>query len=236
VVADPPSWRAQIHPTRGPIHLGHWKTEREAAEAYDRAARFFSFDRKNLNFPRRPLSAASPEKLRRLARASRKTGRATSLYRGVFLSQRPSWRPWIGQITVDGRRTKHLGTWATERDAARAFDRAAKFYLGARAELNVPTERVTPASAATLISEARREGKLARSSRYLGVSWATSQARWRAQIQHHSRNFRIGVFSKEVEAAKAYDSRAIALRGLRARVNFHPETGRVVWGKRLIDL
>jgi hypothetical protein len=142
----------------------------------------------------------------------------------------------MAQITVDGQRTRHLGTWATENDAARAFDRAAKFYLGAAAELNLPAEQAAPASAATLISEARREGKLARSSRYLGVSWATAQAGWRAQIQHHSRNFRIGVFSKEAEAAKAYDSRAIALRGLRARVNFHPETGRVVWGKRLIDL
>jgi hypothetical protein len=102
--------------------------------------------------------------------------------------------------------------------------------------MNFPHERIEPASASALVSEARKEGKLARSSRYIGVSWAEAQSGWRAQIGHDGRNTAIGIFSKERNAAEAYDARAIALRGDRARINFHPVTGRQVWGKRVSEL
>jgi hypothetical protein len=236
VVKDPPSWRAQIRPKLRQISLGHWPTEQEAAEAYDRAARFFSFDRRQLNFPGRNLVARTPDAIGRDARLSRKVTRATSKYRGVFLSARESRRPWMAQIAVEGRRPRHLGTWATETDAARAYDRAASFYLGAREGVNLPRERSVPADAATLVSIARKEGKLARTSRYIGVSWSEPQSRWRAQIQHHGRHMTIDYFSRERDAAEAYDARAIAFRGAHARLNFDPSTGKPVWGKRPIDL
>ncbi len=236
VVKDPPSWRAQIRPRRLQIHLGHWPTEREAAEAYDRAARFFSFDRGLLNFPRHKRAAKPPAEIRRDARVSRKLTRSTSKYRGVFLSARDSWRPWMAQIAFEERRPRHLGTWAAEIDAARAYDRAACFYLGVSKGVNLPRERPVPSDAATLVSAARKEGKLARTSRYIGVSWSRSQAAWRAQIQQAGTNVTIGYFAREREAAEEYDARAIAVRGVRARLNFDPSTGKHISGKRLMDL
>jgi hypothetical protein len=184
VDAASPWWRAQIHPGDDRVHLGHWRTEEEAAEAHDRAALFFGAERTQLNFPRRRLRPASPGDLRGLARASRAAGVLTSSYRGVFLSDQDSWRPWMAQIGVGGARRLHLGTWASEEAAARAYDRAARFYLDLAAGVNFPHKRMEPASASALVSEARKEGKLARSSRYIGVSWAEAQSGWRAQIGH----------------------------------------------------
>jgi hypothetical protein len=234
VVEDPPSWRAQIRPLRRLVHLGNWPTERDAAEAYDRAARYLAFDGRLVNFPHLNVRATVPEDLRREARRTLKLRRATSKYRGVFLSERQS-RPWLAQIAVEGRRPRHLGTWATEAAAARAYDRAACFYLG-RKGVNFPRERPRPADAATLASEARRESKLVRTSRYIGVSWSEAQSTWRAQLQHRFRNRTIGYFSKQRDAAEAYDALALALRGEAARLNFDPSTGKHVWGKRLVDL
>jgi hypothetical protein len=236
VVRVAPSWVAQLKVRGLNVSLGHWPTETAAAEASDRGVAFYRLDKRNLNFPNRRLKAATPAELRRAARLARKSERATSTFRGVFLASRETPRPWIAQLTIPGRRTMSLGTWQKERDAARAYDRAARHYGLPKSTLNFPSEKMAAAPAPALVSEARREGKRSRTSRFIGVSWSSATGQWRAQIGHHSRNIHLGLFSVERQAAEAYDAKAIALRGVHARINFHPETGRVVIGQRLGDL
>jgi hypothetical protein len=218
------------------IGLGHWPTEIDAAVAYDRVIAFYGLDERTLNFPGRHVAALAPAALRRAARAVRKSERATSKYRGVFLAGRETSRPWLAQLTVRGRRAASLGTWATELAAAWAYDQAARHYRLPKAALNFPAEKLQPAAPATLVSKARKEGKRARSSQFIGVSWTSATGQWRAQISHGSRNKHLGLFSDERRAAEAYDAEAIALRGPLAQINFHPDTGRVVTGQRLRDL
>jgi hypothetical protein len=231
-----PSWIAQLKVHGRHISLGHWPTEIAAAEAYDRGARFCHLDTRTLNFPGRRLKAAAPAELRRAARLARKAERATSRYRGVFMAARETPRPWLAQLTVQRRRTVSLGTWETERDAARAYDRAARYYRLPKSVFNFPAEKLAATSPPVLVSEARREGKRRRTSRYIGVSWSAAHGQWHAQISHLSRNMHLGLFTDERKAAEAYDAKAIALRGPRAQINFHPETGRAVIGQRLGDL
>jgi hypothetical protein len=236
VAWDAPSWIAQLKIDGSHVDLGHWPTEIAAAMAYDRAVGFYRLDKRTLNFPDRRLTALAPIDLRRAARFARKSERDTSKYRGVFLAQRESSRPWLAQLTIVGGRKVTLGTWATESDAAQAYDRAARYYRLSTAVLNFPRERLSAAAPPSIVSEARREGKRARTSRYLGVSWFSSSEQWRAQITHRSRNIHLGLFTDERRAAEAYDAEAIALRGPRAQINFHPDTGQVVIGQRLEDL
>ena len=229
-------WQARINHGGEHEALGAWRTQREAAEAYDRAARFFFGDLAELNFPHRRLEPRSPAEIRRLSRLARKTGVKTSKYVGAYLSRRKASRPWIAEIAPPRGDRRYLGSWRSQLDAARAYDRAARFYLGVRAELNFPDEKLEPADAATLAAEARKETKATCASRYIGVTLAKRHDVWRASTKHKGQMFHLGDFKREHEAGEAYDAKSIELRGAFARVNFHPVTGEQVWGKRPIDL
>jgi hypothetical protein len=61
----------------------------------------------------------------------------SSQYIGVHLNKKTG--RWIAQIRIDGKST-HLGSFASEADAARAYDRAAKKYHKEFAKLNFPEE------------------------------------------------------------------------------------------------
>lgn len=59
------------------------------------------------------------------------------------------------------------------------------------------------------------------SSRYKGVSWHKTRHKWRARIK--SQKFgeqHLGVFDSEIDAAKAYDKRALEIFGTFAFLNF----------------
>lgn len=60
-------------------------------------------------------------------------------------------------------------------------------------------------------------------SRFKGVSYRKEREKFFAQIYHHNEQFYLGLFDKELDAARAYDRRAIELFGEFARVNFPEE-------------
>lgn len=58
-----------------------------------------------------------------------------------------------------------------------------------------------------------------KSSKYKGVSYYTRLNRWVSVIRKDGRSTRIGVFDNEVEAAMAYNKRALEVFGEFARIN-----------------
>ncbi len=60
----------------------------------------------------------------------------SSRYKGVTRTSRRT--SWMARIGIGGKREKHLGTFKTEEEAARAYDAAAREHFGEFARLNFP--------------------------------------------------------------------------------------------------
>lgn len=57
-------------------------------------------------------------------------------------------------------------------------------------------------------------------SKYKGVSWDKRSKKWKAKIQFERKRIHIDQFDSEIEAAKAYDTKALELFGEFAYLNF----------------
>lgn len=63
---------------------------------------------------------------------------ATSEYKGVYLYTSPGGQQyWRASVSMDGK-SKHIGTFPTEEDAAMAYDEVASKNWGEFAVLNFP--------------------------------------------------------------------------------------------------
>lgn len=125
-------------PDGTPTSVGGYKTDKLAALARDRAVLFYKLD-SPINFPEeaKKKGPADITALRREITAIRKR-HANSRYRGVrWRNDRQRWAVYIG-----AKGEKHfVGEFEKEVDAAKAYDKAAKKLLGARAaarRLNFP--------------------------------------------------------------------------------------------------
>lgn len=73
--------------------------------------------------------------------ANRKSRKGTSIYKGVSLDS--SRNKWISSIQIDGK-TKHIGRFDNEIEAAKAYDENAWQIYGEYAKLNFPDVQLKP--------------------------------------------------------------------------------------------
>ena len=201
------------------IHLGMWRSERDAAIARDRAVLHHRLDR-SLNLPRigRRRGPASPEDLVYEARVTEKKQQSTSRYFGVAWDARRS--RWAAIICVGERRSVQIAQYDDETDAALAYDRVVRHLLGPKALLNFPKKRLKPMTLADARNAARRLLKKRTTSTYRGVCWNLRRQMWVAQVNHPSHQRNIGFFHVEEDAARAYDKVAKRIWRARATLNF----------------
>lgn len=70
------------------------------------------------------------------------------------------------------------------------------------------------------LNQGKKYGHIFKQSNYKGVFWAKAHAKWRTCITFNKKKTHIGMFTREIDAAKAYDVKAKELHKEFARLNF----------------
>jgi len=109
---------------------------------------------------------------------------------------------------VSGRRVRKLSTKASE--AAEAATVAAAAEKARKAVPPAAGAATTPSSTPTLPAR----------TRYRGTTWLERERKWLARVWDGARQVTVGRYEREVDAARAHDRAALALRGPAAVLNF----------------
>jgi hypothetical protein len=190
-------WKAFITIDYEHLYLGGYDTPEEAARAYDACARYHFGEYAACNFE--GTEAVNYEEMRSRANAI-KHARITSAFMGVHWAK--SEGKWKARITVDG--TRHaLGVYVTQVDAARAYDSAARYFLGEKARTNFEgIEAFSPIA----VMQSNRQAAFERGERttpYEGVY--ASKGKWACAITLDGKRRHIGYFVTQEVAARAVD-------------------------------
>jgi AP2-like factor (euAP2 lineage) len=136
-----------------------------------------------------------PEKQRQ------KSAARSSKFKGVRWHRVQS--KWQAGISVHGKHV-YLGLHASEEAAANAVKAAA--------------ERRAKDLEVTGVKSRKGHGE-AKGSKFRGVRWQRHQSKWYAGIQFKGKHHYLGIFDAEEGAARAYDAKALELKGAGAALN-----------------
>lgn len=124
------TWRAQIRiPGKTNTYLGSFLSEEEAAAEYDHAAYHHFGEFALLNFPERVEQYKTP-----WYRKKRKPRDSKS--KSQFVGIRPHGKGWVAEVNASP--LKYIGTWATELEAATAYDLVTTCCKGPDCMVNFP--------------------------------------------------------------------------------------------------
>lgn len=122
--------------------------------------------------------------------------RSTSKYRGVYWNKQI--KKWVSRIKVD-RVLYHVGNFESERDAAVAYDVAARLHFGEQVQLNLPEERESHVFY-YVQKYAQKTKPRPGSSIVPGVSYRPGKGKWSVYAYEGSRQIHLGWCDTEEEA------------------------------------
>jgi hypothetical protein len=146
------------------------------------------------------------------SRTGRKREGSSSRFSGVSFYFTAKWR--VELYDPLAKRSRYIGRYASDEDAARAYDCAAVQAHGPDTKRNFPGEDISEPPVA--LGEEREQRK---SSRY--ISWNKAKSSWIVKLRGpHTKQRHIGAYASEEDAAWAYDAAAVQACGPGAKRNF----------------
>ncbi|KAG1675743.1 hypothetical protein FOA52_012399 [Chlamydomonas sp. UWO 241] len=212
------SWCVQLRDrqTKCSVHIANFASEEDAARAYERAA----VQAHGPGASKRNLPGEAVGELP-VALGEEREQRRSSRYTGVgWHTAKSAWQ--VQLMDPQTERLRFIGNYASEEDAARAYDYSAAQARGPGAKRNFPGEVITKPPAS--LGEEREQMK---SSRYIGVYWDKRKSAWRVRLHdpHTKRPGHIGWLAsdREEDAARAHGCAAVRMHGPGALRNFPAE-------------
>lgn len=144
----------------------------------------------------------------------------TSGYKGVSYNKKDSI--YVARIQDKGK-IRRIGISQDPVECAKMYDMMAIKLFGEYACINFPDMVYTQEEIDSTYMYMMDSRIKANTSGYTGVNWVDRECKWRAYITYKRKFYSLGYYDDPIEAAKAYDRRAIEFYGERARLNFPEE-------------
>lgn len=131
---------------------------------------------------------------------------------GVFWDENK--KKFTTSITYQ-KKSKYIGAFKKERDAALAYDYYSRLFYKDKARLNFPNTQISYEQLQKMKQKDKNQTSI-----YRGVSFHPKVKMWRARLIHQGNSVDFGLHRTQEEAARAYDKGAYRLKGSEARLNF----------------
>jgi hypothetical protein len=202
-------WKVSLKKDGKIIHIGYYDTEIESAKAYNNYALFIN-NTTGANYLLNDIENYTnipqniPEETKQTILENK-----SSKYIGVRYLKSKKFNSVMHFDTGSKRKTIYLGTFDIELDAAKFYNQQALYYNENHNKnyiLNeIPNYITIPKD---IYSELQIKNKQKKTSKYVGVYFSKQAKKFRSLLVYNKKQLHLGFFENEVEAAKAYNTKA----------------------------
>jgi hypothetical protein len=210
---DRNKWRAELKYNYQNHFLGYYENGVEAAKAYNDFAQYLNDTQECkylLNTINEPNYTPNPRNVPEELASSFNENKSCSQYIGVQFDKRRS--TYMCQIKYKGK-SFFLGSSKDPLVCAKLYDQQAAYFNTLEPDkYKLNDVNVMPKN---IIEEKQKLANDKQTSKYNGVIFDKKRKKWRAYLVYNKKQLGLGFYDNEIDAAKAYNVKAIELNTLK---------------------